>query len=220
MNGYENVSDDEIRRQIVDVAHMLSEQGLVTVFEGNISVRKGDRVFETPSQTNKATLTSDQVIVCDLEGSRLEGELAPTSETPLHLACYRMRPDIGSVVHCHAPYCTAYAQAERDFVDPASAEMQVLFGEVPCLAYGTQGTDEVFADLPRVIPDHDVFFLAHHGVCAVGADPLDAFAKTLSVEKLIQTRLIREQLFGDLDCSLTSEQLAPLHAMHAARLPR
>ena len=94
------MKDYEIKKSIVDVAQMLNRKGLVGTYEGNISVKDGDRVYLTPSGHSKELLTEGQIIITDLEGNLLEGQLKPTSETPMHTKCYELRPDINAVVHC------------------------------------------------------------------------------------------------------------------------
>lgn len=214
MAGYDNVPDYEIKRQIVEVAHMMNRKGLVGTYEGNISVLKGDKVYETPSGHSKELLTEGQIICVSRDGKPLEGELAPTSETPMHTICYTLRDDVYSVVHCHAPYCTAFAQAGQEYIDNASPEMQILFGKVPCLKYGTPGSPDIIAELPKYINDYDVVFLANHGVLGVGSTPLEAYSRIMSVEMLLQVYYIRKTLFPDIDCDLPADELQVLMKMH------
>lgn len=214
MAGYDNVPDYEIRRQIVEVAQMMNRKGLVGTYEGNISVLKGDKVYETPSGNSKELLTEGKIICVDRQGKVLEGELAPTSETPMHTICYTLRDDVHSVVHCHAPYCTAFAQASMEYDDPASPEFQILFGKVPCLKYGTPGSPEIIEELPKYIKDYDVVFLANHGVLAVGSTPLEAYSRIMSVEMLLQVYFIRKMLFPNIECDLPADEIAKLAKMH------
>lgn len=178
--------DYEIKRQIVDVCHMMSDRGLVGTYEGNVSVRDGDRIYLTPSGQSKDLQSEGKIIATDLEGKVLEGQLVPTSETPMHTKCYKLRDDIGAVVHCHAPYATAYAQAAMDIENKISPEFIMLFGKVPCLKYGTPGTLDIIADLDKYIMDYDVVLLANHGVLAVGKTVMEAYSKTLSLEMLLK----------------------------------
>ena len=217
MASYENVPDYEIRRQIVEVAQMMNRKGLVGTYEGNISACKGDKVYETPTGHSKELLTEGQIICVDMDGNVLEGELAPTSETPMHTMCYTLRSDVHAVVHCHAPYCTAFAQAQAAYEDLASPEFQVMFGRVPCLGYGTPGSADIIADLPAYIQDYDVVFLANHGVLGVGETVLEAFSRIMSVEMLLQTYFIRKMLFPEVDCSLPSAEIEKLTRMHNAK---
>ena len=215
--SYENVSDFEIRRQIVETAHLCAAAGLANAFEGNISIRKGDRVWCTPTQTSKELLTEGQVIVLDMDGNQLEGELKPTSEILLHLVCYRERPDVSSVVHCHPIYSTAFAQAGVDFVDDACPELQILFGgKIPCIPYGMPGTPAITYGLDKVLPDYDVVLLGSHGVVAVAETPLRGYSKIQSGESIVKIYAARKELFGDKDCSLTPEECELLKAKYFA----
>ncbi|WP_102337925.1 class II aldolase/adducin family protein [Collinsella provencensis] len=217
MAGYDNVPDYEIKREIVEIAHMMNRKGLVGTYEGNISVRKGDKVYETPSGNSKELLTEGRIITVDMDGNLIEGELTPTSETPMHTKCYTLRDDVHAVVHCHAPYCTAFAQANMAYDDPASPEFQILFGKVPCLKYGTPGSPEIIEELPKYINDYDVVFLQNHGVLGVGSTVLEAFSKIMSVEMLLQTYFIRKMLFPEISCDLPKEELEVLMRMHDSK---
>lgn len=213
--SYENVSDYEIRTQIVECAHLCASAGLANAFEGNISVRKGDRVFCTPTQTSKELLTEDQVIVLDMEGRQLEGVLKPTSEILMHLVCYRERADVSAVVHCHPVYSTAWAQACEDFVDDACPELQMLFGgKIPCIPYGTPGTPAIASGLDKVLPDYDVVLLGSHGVVAVAETPLKGYSKIQSGENIVKIFAARKALFGERDCSLPADELELLRAKY------
>lgn len=215
--SYENVSDFEIRRQIVETAHLCAAAGLANAFEGNISIRKGHRVFCTPTQTSKELLTEGQVIVLDMDGKQLEGELKATSEILLHLACYRERPDACSVVHCHPIYSTAFAQACEDFVDDACPELQILFGgKLPCIPYGTPGTPAITYGLEDVLPDYDVVLLGSHGVVAVAETPLRGYSKIQSGESIVKIYAARKELFGNRDCTLPQSEIDLLRGKYFA----
>ena len=203
----------EIKREIVQVAHMMSDRGMVGTYEGNISARDGNRMYVTPTAHSKELLTEEQVITRDLAGNPLEGDLAPTSEVPMHTRCYELRPDIGSVIHCHAPYATAFAQANLPVESRISPEFLTILGKVPLLRYGRQGTPAIIADLPEYIDDYDVFLLANHGVLAVGETAMEAFSKTLSLEMLLKTEVIRRAIADGTDSSLSDEECAALLEM-------
>ena len=198
--------DYEIKRQIVDVCHMMSDRGLVGTYEGNVSVRDGDRIYLPPSGQSKDLQSAGKIIVPDLEGKVLAGQLVPPAEPPMHTKCYKLRDDIGAVVHCHAPYATAYAQAAMDIENKISPEFIMLFGKVPCLKYGTPGTLDIIADLDKYIMDYDVVLLANHGVLAVGKTVMEAYSKTLTLEMLLKTDYIRRQICGDNNTDLPEEE--------------
>lgn len=205
--------DYEIKKEIVETAHMMNRKGLVGTYEGNISVKSGDRVYLTPSGHSKELLTEGQIICTDLSGNVIEGQLKPTSETPMHTKCYELRDDIGSVVHCHAPYATAYAQANMAIENKVSPEFMMLFGKVPLIPYGTPGSLDIINRLEDFIEDYDVFLLANHGVLAVGTTPLEAFSKTLSLEMLLQVEFIRKVIADGKNTDLPEDECEKLLAV-------
>lgn len=198
--------DYEYKKEIVDVAKLMSEQGIVGTYEGNISVRANGKIFLTPSGRSKAHLTEGQILTTDYEGNLIEGDLKPTSELPMHLKCFNLREDIGAVIHCHAPYATAFAQQNIEIKNDISPEFIMLFGKVPLLRYGTPGTNDLVNDLDNYIEDYDVFLLANHGVLAVGKNTMEVYSKLISLELLLKTETIRSLIKDDKNVSLSSKE--------------
>lgn len=207
------MTEYEIKKSIVEVGKMMSDRGLVGTYEGNISVKCGDRIYVTPSGQSKELLTEGKIITVDTDGNKLEGCLTPTSETPMHTAVYRMRPDVGAVVHCHAPFCTAYALANMPIESKSSPEFMILFGDVPVVPYGTPGTDDIYNGMEELLKTHDVVLLANHGMLAVGKDAMEAFSKTASLEMLVKTMVISKLIAGDKNTDLPAEERAKLNKM-------
>lgn len=198
--------DYEIKKEIVDIAHMMNSKGIVGTYEGNISVRDEDRIYLTPSGRSKELLTEGQIIITDLQGEILEGQLKPTSETPMHTKCYQLRDDINAVVHCHPHFSTAYAQAGIKPELNMSPELLLLFGDIPIIPYGRPGTLHIIDGIEKHIKDYDVFLLEKHGVLAVGKTALEAFSKIMSLEMLIKTEVIRKIIAGENTRPLPEEE--------------
>ena len=136
---------DELKQGIVDIVKKEYRLQMVNMFEGNVSVRYEDKMLITPSQINKEIMTPEMIIETDMEGNILyqrEG-LYPSSEMGMHLEVYRVRPDVSAVVHNHSMYATAYAINNMPIVSDALTEMNVMFGQVPVVPYGTPGTDRI-----------------------------------------------------------------------------
>ena len=99
---------DVLRRDIVAVCQRLYQRGFIAGTEGNVSALEGpDRLWITPSGHHKGLLQPADLLLIDLQGHVLFGNGRPSSETPMHLALYRCRPDIRAVVHAHPPLATA-----------------------------------------------------------------------------------------------------------------
>jgi L-fuculose-phosphate aldolase len=98
----------EEREALAAAGHRLHRTGMVVGTAGNLSVRRGDLVAVSPTGAVLGELTAEATTVIDLDGSVVEGELAPTSEVPMHLALYR-EGRAGAVAHAHALASTAVA---------------------------------------------------------------------------------------------------------------
>ena len=188
------------REQIVRCFRKLYEQGTINLYEGNFSARDGDSILMTPSQQNKETMTPDMLVVLDAEGRILSSSgLKPSSEYRMHLEIYRLRLDLGAVVHTHSAYASAFALAGIP-IRSELAELNMFYGgEIPCCAYGAPGTDAVYADFERYFlwERKDVVLLANHGLVAAGHDVEEAFSRAEAVEKLAKTAFLARLLGGE-----------------------
>jgi L-fuculose-phosphate aldolase len=201
----------EKRQQIVRCFRKLYEQGTINLYEGNFSARCGETILMTPSQQNKETMTPDMLVVLDGEGKLLSSNgLKPSSEAGMHLEIYRLRPDLGAVVHTHSPYASAFALAGL----PIRSELAELYlyygGEIPCCVYGAPGTAAVYAGFERYFLEErkDVVLLANHGLVAAGRDIEEAFSRAEAVEKLARTTILARLLGGE--CPLPDGAAAEL----------
>jgi len=104
------------RELMCEIGRRMYDRQFVAAHEGNLSVRLSDgNVLCTPTMQCKGFLKPEQLCVIDTEMNQVSGDQQPTSEIRLHLEIYRQRPDIGAVVHSHAPHATAFAVANKLF---------------------------------------------------------------------------------------------------------
>lgn len=157
--------------------------GLTTGTGGNLSWcdRRRGLVAVSPSGVAYDRLAAGDVAVVDLEGRRLEGALAPSSELPFHLALYRHRPDVSAVVHTHSVYATTLACLHWEI--PAVHYLVGFAGpRVPLAPYATYGTEALARGVVNAIGAANAVLLANHGMIAVGADLEKAFAVAEEIE--------------------------------------
>jgi len=200
-----------IRSEIVCFAKIMYEKNMVNALEGNISVKEGNRIYITPSGVCKGYLDEDMLVVVNEMGEIIEGDYVPSSEMSLHLACYRLRPDISSVVHNHSPYATAYAIANKPIKTRAYPEMIIAFDQIPVIDYGTPSTDEVHAELDAYIDKVDVFLISRHGIVSVGRDLPDAFFKIEAAESIAKSLTLVKLIGGE--APLLESQIDVLYDM-------
>jgi L-fuculose-phosphate aldolase len=175
------------RADVCAYARQMSADRLVVGTSGNISLRAGDLIAVTPTGIDYAELTPESITVLDLTGRRVDGDLAPTSETPLHLTLYQRKP-IRAVVHTHAVYATA-ASLLVDRIPPVHYLLGIFGGAVHVAAYATFGTEELAANAIEALGDRTGCLLANHGAVTVGGNLPAAYDRALQLEWLCQVWL-------------------------------
>src|SRR3990172_70239 len=107
-------SEAELRHRICEIGKLMHQKNFVAAGDGNISARLGrDRLLITPSGFSKGFLDPEQLLIIDLNGDKLSPmfgkwrDLVPSSESRLHLECYRQRADVQAVIHAHPPMTIA-----------------------------------------------------------------------------------------------------------------
>ena len=127
----------------------LPKRGLVTYTWGNVSGidrEKGLFVIK-PSGVDYDKLTPGDMVVMDLQGNKVEGELNPSSDTKTHMVLYNAFPKVGGIVHTHSPYAVAWAQAGEDLPCYGTTHADYFYGSIPCARHLTQ--EELDEDYER-----------------------------------------------------------------------
>jgi len=184
-----------LRHDLARFGKMLHDQGFVAATDGNLSVRlDGGRILVTPTGFSKGMMHPEDMVVVDLHGKKLSGFYNPSSEIAMHLTIYRMRPDVGAIVHAHPCTATGFASAGIALDEPLCSEVVITLGAVPLAPYATTGTMELSDSLRPYIPFHDAILMANHGVVAYGEDLCRAYMKMEAVEHYAKIVLAVRQL--------------------------
>ena len=125
---------EELKQKVFQANLDLVKQGLVIFTWGNVSAidRESGLVVIKPSGVSYDNMKPSDMVVVDLDGNIVEGDLNPSSDTPTHLALYRAWPEIGGVVHTHSTYATAWAQAGRDIPNIGTTHADYFHNAIPC----------------------------------------------------------------------------------------
>ncbi|MGI8991558.1 MAG: class II aldolase/adducin family protein [Bryobacteraceae bacterium] len=195
--GFDLKAELELRRGIVEYGRMMDAKGWIAANDGNLSARlDSSRVLSTPAGVSKGRMLPEDLVVVDMAGRKLAGARECSSEIGMHLAVYRMRPDVHAVVHAHPPVATGHAAAGRALNLAVLPEMIVMLGCVPLADYGLPGTPELLRPMLPLIPDHDAILMANHGAVAFGRDLQEAFFRMETVEHGARISLVAELLGG------------------------
>jgi L-ribulose-5-phosphate 4-epimerase len=125
---------ERLKKEVLEANLQLPKHNLVTFTWGNVSGidREQNLVVIKPSGVPYEELSIEDLVIVDLEGRIVEGDLRPSSDTPTHLALYRAFPLIGGVVHTHSPWATTWAQAGRSIPAFGTTHADYFYGEIPC----------------------------------------------------------------------------------------
>lgn len=177
----------DAREAVVEYAPALAD--LTPGRTGNLSVRDGDRVAVTPTGVPYDSFGAADVPVVSLEGQRLAGRMAPSSEVPMHTGIYEHdRP--GAIVHTHSPWATTLATLHRK-LPPVHYMIAAVGREVPLADYAPYGTEELAANAVAAMAeaDSDAVILANHGLVVTGPDVETAVENTHHVEDICRLYL-------------------------------
>jgi L-ribulose-5-phosphate 4-epimerase len=127
---------ETLRKEVLDANLELVRHGLVLLTFGNVSGidRAKGLVAIKPSGVPYEKMTADHIVVSDLEGKVVDGNLRPSSDLPTHLELYRNFSSIGGVAHTHSEYATAWAQAEKPIPCLGTTHADYFHGQVPVTA--------------------------------------------------------------------------------------
>ena len=126
---------DILKKQVLEANLLLPKHGLITFTWGNVSGidREKGLIVIKPSGVKYEEMTEEHMVVVDLKtGETVEGNLAPSIDTPTHLSLYRAFPNIGGIVHTHSRWATVFAQAGREIPALGTTHADYFYGAIPC----------------------------------------------------------------------------------------
>lgn len=182
---------EEERKEVAYFMRRLYNKDLTTCSGGNISMKVDDNtIIITPTRLDKARLQGDQIVVMTLEGKNLTPELKSTSETPIHLAVYKKRPDVKAIIHAHPLVATTYASSDEKICKNFTPESYIVLGEVIDTPFTLMWSEELGEVVSNATKDGDVVMMGNHGTLAVGDNLLEAFDKTEVLETAAKMTLL------------------------------
>ena len=200
-----------LREKVWRLHSELPRNNLVAWTSGNVSARDPDTgyVVIKPSGVRYEDLQPEQMVVVDLDGQQVEGELKPSVDTASHLYIYRHRPDVNGVVHTHSPYATAFAALGRPIPVYLTAIADEFGGPIPCGGFALIGGEDIGRAAVEAIGDSPAVLLKNHGVFTVGPTVEAAVKAAVMVEDVARTVWLALQL-GQPD-EIPPEEVAKLH---------
>ena len=224
---------EELKQKVYEANMDLPRYGLVTFTWGNVSAidRESGLFVIKPSGVDYDKLTPEMMVVMDLNGNKVEGNLNPSSDTATHLELYKAFPEIGGIVHTHSSYATSWAQAGRDIPCYGTTHADYIYGPVPCVRCLTKEEIEdayeentghlivnEFKRLgkdPKAVP---VVLCKNHGPFAWGKDAKEAVHNAVVLEEVAKMAWIARGInpaLSPIDSYLMNKHFMRKHGPNA-----
>ena len=180
---------EALRQSVCQGNLMLPASGLVTWTSGNVSGRDPETgyVVIKPSGVRYENMSAEDMVVVDLDGQVIEGQLKPSVDTPTHLYVYRHRSDVQGMVHTHSRYATAFASLGRPIPVYLTAIADEFGGPVPVGNYAKIGGEEIGQEIVRAIGNSRAILMKNHGVFTIGPTVMDAVKAAVMTEDVAAT---------------------------------
>ena len=190
--------DKKIRSRVCELNIDLERHGLVKWTAGNVSERlpDGDSFIIKPSGVKYEDLKPSMMVICDLQGQVLEGELAPSSDTAAHAYVYRHMKSVNGVVHTHSNYASAWAAAQKAIPCALTAMADEFGGDIPVGPFALIGNDDIGKAIVETLMQHrsPAVLLKNHGVFTIGKDAQAAVKAGVMCEDVAKTVWIAKSL--------------------------
>jgi len=189
----------QMKQEMCDIGKRIWQKGFCAGNEGNHSVRIGaDRVLCTPTGLSKGFLDPEDMCIVDMDGNQVESNprgRKRTSEVKVHLAIYKQRDDIKSVIHSHPPHATAFAIAGIPLPAGIHPEAEVFLGIVPLAPYATPSKQDLPDSItPLIGPETNSVLMGNHGTVSFSNSLIDTYYKLEILDAYCRILLLCKQL--------------------------
>jgi L-ribulose-5-phosphate 4-epimerase len=207
---------DTIRREVCMLHAELVANGLVAWTSGNVSARVPDTELMAikASGVGYDRLTPEAIVVCDLQGELVEGDLAPSSDAATHGYVYRHMPAVGGVAHTHSPYATAWAARAEPIPCVLTAMADEFGGDIPVAPFALIGGEDIGREIVDTLEASrsPAVLMRNHGVFTLGEGPRDAVKAAVMCEDAARTVHLARSL-GRIE-RLAQENVDALYARY------
>ena len=190
----------DLRTQVATLHAELTRWQLVAWTAGNVSARVPGRdlLVIKPSGVSYDELSAESMVVCDLDGTLVEGEHAPSSDTAAHAYVYKHMPEVGGVVHTHSTYATAWAARGEAIPCVLTMVADEFGGDIPVGPFALIGDDSIGRGIVETLraSRSKAVLMQNHGPFTVGKDARAAVKAAVLLEDVARTVHVARQL-GD-----------------------
>jgi len=184
----------EIVQEIIRYSKVAFDRFLTSAVGGNVSIRDGDTMYITATNTCLGLLSEEDIILCDLDGNVIEGNQKPSKETGMHLQVYRNRPHATCVMHLHPTNLVALTVKGSALDTTRTGPARNKLFRVPSIPFANtatealeRGIDDVMAEMKD---NESIFVISEHGSVAFGETLLQCLASTDLAEDTAKVQML------------------------------
>ncbi len=205
---------EKLREEVWKCNLDLPKNGLVKMTSGNVSGRDSESnlVVIKPSGFSYEEMTPAHMVVVNMEGDVVEGDLIPSVDTDTHLYIYQRRPDVFGVAHTHSPYATSFAALGQP-IPACLTTTAMMGGEIPLGGYAPIGGEDIGQEILTNIGNSLAIIMLNHGVFTIGNSAKQATKMAIEVEDI--AKITHLAMSRGQPIMLTDDQIAEVAELYA-----
>lgn len=188
--------DPILLEDILRFAKRAPADGLVSMAQGNVSGRdpRTGYIGITPHEVPYEKMKVNDLVIMDVDGNKLAGDLNPSFETPVHCAVYRARPEVMAIVHTESPYVNAFGAVHRQIQPVTTTLYKASGGPIPVIPYRRSGSLEFANEMLKIMGSGNAIVWANHGMLVVGPSVEVAYHRSIAIEQGARTFFLALQI--------------------------
>ena len=191
-----NLINPTILEDVLHFAQRASTYGLVSMAQGNVSGRDSNTgyIAITPHEFPYDDMKVSDIVIVNIEGEKISGNLDPSFETPVHCAVYRSRPEVMAIVHTEPPYVNAFGAVHIEIQPITTTLYKAAGGPIPVMPYRRSGSLEFANEMLKIMGGRNAIVWANHGMLVVGPSVEVAYHRSVAIEQGAYTLFLALQL--------------------------
>lgn len=192
----EDLVTNAILQDIVRFAKRAPSDDLVIMAQGNISARdpRTGYVAITPHEMPYQDMLPTDLVIVDVDGSKVAGDREPSFETPVHCAVYRARPEVLAVIHTEPPHVNALGAVQQEIPPITSTMLKMAGGTIPVMPFNRSGSEEFAQEMLKLMGNRNAIVWANHGMLVLGPSVEIAYSRSYAIEQGARTLLLALQI--------------------------
>lgn len=187
------IKDNKIELLIVEYMKRMYKRNYITILGGNISVKCDNHIYITPSQKDKANLTTEDIITLDLYGNVIKPGIKVSIEKEVHTSVYFQRSDVGAIIHSHPLWASIFCFTDIKPQLSILEEALYYINNIEYVDYKPMGSIQLAEEVSKKCQNSNVIIVKNHGLFTLGKNLVEAFERLELMERIAFYSVILNQ---------------------------